>query len=151
MQHRWTTDSLYERCAPEPMSGCWLWEGYARHITPNYLQPEGSYKGKKLRVAKIAWLLHNGEIPSGMHVLHRCNNSLCVNPAHLYLGSHQQNMRDLKCSDRARNGHTKVTIEHLNAVRKLRADGETVASCAQHLGITAKAMSRLFNGRSERR
>lgn len=73
MQHRWTTDSLYERCAPEPMSGCWLWEGYARQITPHYLQPEGSYKGK------------------------------------------------------------------------------TVAYCAQHLGITAKAMSRLFNGRSERR
>ena len=150
MRQPWTVDSLYARVATEPMSGCWIWEGYARHITPNYLQPEGTYQGKKQRVARISWVLHNGIIPSGLHVLHRCNNSMCVNPSHLYLGSHRQNMADLKTSDRARNSHTKVTKQQLEAAREQRALGASLATCAQQLGITQKAMSRLFNGRSER-
>lgn len=147
---RWTADSLYARVSPEPMSGCWLWEGYARYITPNYLQPEGYFQGKKQRVAKIAWLLHNGAVPSGLHVLHQCNNSVCVNPAHLYLGTHAQNMADLKTSDRARNSYTKVTKQQLKAARDQRALGASLSTCAQQLGITRKAMSRLFNGRGER-
>lgn len=150
MHRIWSTENLFDRCSPEPMSGCWLWEGYARYITPNYLQPEGCYRGKKQRVAKIAWMLFYGVIPSHLHVLHRCNNSLCVNPAHLYLGSHRENMRDLKNSDRARNGHKKITAAQLVAVKDARSRGVSVAECARQLGITAKAMSRLFNGRSER-
>lgn len=82
--------------SPEPNSGCWLWDGDAdgqsgramltRHV-------EG--KRRRLTVARIVWEDVKGPIPPDKWVLHRCNNKACVNPDHLYLGTHKENMQDM--------------------------------------------------------
>src|SRR5690606_26279408 len=87
-------NSLRKRIAdnsiPVPESGCVLWLGAAtRHgrIRVN---------GKVLLTHRVAYELAYGPIPDGMHVLHKCDVSSCINPNHLYLGDHAQNMRDMK-------------------------------------------------------
>lgn len=79
---------------PEPMSGCWLWTA----ANTGEKQAYGTIRmGKKNQLAhRLSYELHCGEIPDGMQVLHRCDNSFCVNPEHLFLGTTTDNMRDMQ-------------------------------------------------------
>lgn len=61
-----------------------------------------SYK-KERRAHRAAWDLLLGDIPEGLQVLHKCDNRLCVNPDHLYLGSNYDNMQDKIRKGRGRN------------------------------------------------
>lgn len=65
------------------------------------------WTGKRNMTApRAAWRAFKGEIPNGLFVLHKCNNKLCVNLKHLYLGTHQQNVDDYMKVWRAENEKT---------------------------------------------
>jgi hypothetical protein len=79
-------------------NGCWLWTG---------TRTGGGY-GKWLgqRAHRFAYSAAKGAIPAGMFVCHACDNPLCVNPDHLWLGSHSDNMRDMdRKGRRGKRGH----------------------------------------------
>ena len=84
---------------PEPNSGCWLWEGRVDRRGYGRLKEIGR---KFLAAHRLSWTLHRSEIPPGMYVLHKCDTPLCVNPDHLFLGTHLDNMRDMVQKGRAR-------------------------------------------------
>ena len=75
---------------------CWLWVGAraGRPRQPYGKMGAGGHRGKTLRASRVSWELHNGPIPTTLQVLHKCDNGLCVNPAHLFLGTHVDNMKD---------------------------------------------------------
>lgn len=50
--------------------------------------------GKQVAAHIVSWILHNGEVPTGLCVLHKCDVRRCVNPEHLYLGTKKQNRKD---------------------------------------------------------
>jgi hypothetical protein len=75
---------------PEPNSGCWLWLGATSPSGYGNIYAFGS----SLRAHRASWVIFRGAIPAGMHVLHKCDTPSCVNPDHLFLGSHADNMAD---------------------------------------------------------
>lgn len=79
---------------------CWPWTGAAPKHRGGYglfqsnQKPKGSHR--------VAWEFANGPIPPGMQVLHRCDNPPCCNPAHLWIGTPQDNMSDKMNKGRGR-------------------------------------------------
>lgn len=77
-------------------NGCFVWDGSCRpdgYI--NFKMPNGTRNGAAVSGHRIAYELMRGPIPGSAQVLHRCDNRRCWNPAHLFLGTHTDNMRDM--------------------------------------------------------
>jgi hypothetical protein len=80
---------------------------------PKYRRRRGGYgiryhNGKNCHAHRVAWEEVNGPIPEGMLVLHRCDNPPCVNTEHLFLGTNDDNMRDMISKRR----HWKQKVSH---------------------------------------
>lgn len=80
-----------DKWCPEPNTGCWLWTRYSN--THGY----GVMRVRPMNILahRLAWMIHMGDIPSGLYVLHKCDTPACVNPGHLFLGTRNDNMNDM--------------------------------------------------------
>lgn len=110
---------------------CWLWTGTVS------CHGYGYFDNKK--ASRVAWTLTNGRIPQGdgFHgtcVLHRCDVRRCVNPAHLFLGTNADNMRDMVAKGRQSKGESapkaRLTSTDILAIRASTAG--SVALAAQY-------------------
>lgn len=75
-------------------ASCWLWTGSAGGFGYGQLHSGTKYNRKLLRTHRLSWEIHNGKVPDGLCVLHKCDNPKCVNPDHLFLGTHKDNAQD---------------------------------------------------------
>lgn len=132
----------------EPSSGCWLWTA-ATH-THGYGK---MWDGETVTDAhRLSWTIYKGEIPKGMHVLHKCDVPCCVNPDHLFIGTHQDNMYDMNSKGRhvaprgAMNSHlTQSTIDEIRAIQGRLANGEA-KRLALHYGISTGGLYKIRRG-----
>jgi hypothetical protein len=68
---------------------------------------------------RVSYELENGSIPESLMILHKCNNTQCVNPRHLYAGTGFDNMRDMVQAERFNLVHAKITPEQVQQIREL--------------------------------
>lgn len=101
---------FWDNAVPITETGCLIWMHSTN--TPGYGQLWRVKNGKKkLEFAhRVAYELANGEIPVGSDVLHRCDVKCCIEPTHLYLGNHRQNMLDFV----SRHNHYLASRTHCN-------------------------------------
>lgn len=95
-------EAFESKFMPEPNSGCWLWasgvsgSGYGAF-----------WDGSRQRLAhRVAFEIYVGKIPADSQVLHKCDVRCCVNPTHLFLGTHAANMTDMVAKGRQARGDT---------------------------------------------
>jgi hypothetical protein len=116
---------------------CWLWtgviasNGYGRVTDPGRGQT-GAHQ--------MAWRLAGGSLLTRKHVLHKCDVRACVNPAHLFLGSHADNMADMKAKGR-RVYARQFTDDDIRRIRLLDASGTPQADLATEYGVTPSMIS----------
>jgi len=123
---------------------CWIWtgkknKGYGRlHLF-----------GSTISAHRLSWVLAHGEVKDGLYVLHRCDNPGCVNPDHLFLGTHADNMADAVAKGRLKppptsrralshgelNGNSSLSESDVLEIRTLRNEG----------GLTYKEIAEKFN------
>lgn len=98
------------------------------------------------RVHRWVWTIMHGPIPTGMFVLHSCDNPPCANPEHLRLGTHAENMADR--SERGRTV-TKLTDDDVRAIRhRYSTGGVTQKALGREFGITPQAVGQIINRRT---
>ncbi len=106
-----TRERFEARITPVPECGCWLWLG-AWH--PQWGYGRLKVDGKDEGAHRVSFELHVGPIPEGMFVCHRCDTPPCVNPAHLFLGTHADNVADMVAKRRNVQFHA-AGQDHPNA------------------------------------
>lgn len=82
---------------------CWEWKGNKNKTGYGLLWISDRPAAKRL-AHRLSWEIHNGEIPDELGVLHKCDNPPCVNPAHLFLGTFRDNMKDKISKERHARG-----------------------------------------------
>jgi len=71
---------------------CWEWQGFIAKMPSGYGYV--TYEGKSKLVHRVSYIVFKGEIPKGKLVCHTCDNRRCINPDHLWLGTHKDNAQD---------------------------------------------------------
>lgn len=106
-------ERLLDKVIPEPNSGCWLFDGYVDAAGYGAIR-ERKKSGKILKAHRASFVCFVGPIKKGLHVLHSCDTRCCVNPNHLWLGTHSDNMADMakkgRSGSRAGESHNKAKL-----------------------------------------
>jgi len=115
-------------------------------------KPSGEYplvyvKGKNQRANRYVWETTYGPIPIGMCVCHSCDNRMCVNPEHLFLGTHADNQRDKAEKKRScwgeRNGSNRISQE---VARKILEASGVQEEIAKRFGVSQPLVSKIKQG-----
>lgn len=131
---------IEERIERVPFSGCWVWMG-----SLVYGYGQASRGDKSIRAHRLSYETYKGPVPKGMCVCHTCDNPCCVNPDHLFLGTHKDNAEDKVKKGRQQRGLdlSSITPEAVQAI--LQAPG-TQREIAASFGLVHSTVGLIKRG-----
>ncbi len=124
---------------------CWVW-------TAGFF-PSGygsiSINDRTYKVSRVVYELAHGKFDKKLYVLHRCDNKKCVNPKHLFLGTHRDNMKDMVKKgrqSRGEDGRNKLTIREVLKIREtFKKAGVTKQYLANRFNVSRKLIANIIN------
>jgi len=136
---------------------CWEWRGHRTKRGYGHFQVNKAIGPK--RAHRVAYFLHTGQQPGALKVLHRCDNPPCCNPAHLFLGTQADNVRDMVSKGRQgtfvppalkgeANPRAKITQKQADEIRRLYGTGDyKQRELAEMFGINQQRISQIVRGK----
>lgn len=129
---------------------CWEW---LRSLSP-FGYGKAWWNGKMYQAHRLSWEAYNGEIPDGLCVLHRCDNPKCINPSHLFLGSHKDNNKDMAKKGRhwdcrgSNNPRTNLTEENILEIRSLIQKGVSPLEISTMYNVNRPVIYEIKSGKN---
>lgn len=127
---------------------CWIWTGSPVGNGYGYFTMG---RGHRVYAHRFSYERANGPVPSGLDVLHKCDNPPCVNPNHLYAGTPTENVRDCREHNRlnpprgSRSGTARLTEELVIEIRHAHECGQSSASLARQYGVGESTIGNIVN------
>lgn len=145
-------EKLWGKVIKHGTNGCWLFTGALDQGYGVIRQRVGKRSAGKIvsvRAHRVAYEVTNGPIPVGMVVRHLCHNRACCNPAHLVLGSHEENMADMTRSGRSLQGsrNPAAKLDEIDAANIRANKGvRTAAELGDLYGVHPVTIRRIWRG-----
>lgn len=151
-QHGNDTDR-FMRCVDKlSRTGCWNWSGSEHGSGYGRFAQSSGWR----TAHRVSYEMFVGPIPKldayhGVCVLHRCDNRKCVNPDHLFLGTHQDNIDDMVMKGRGAdkrgtsNGRSKLSDDEVRAIRLAKSNGEHIRAIAEKYGMSVTQIIRIIS------
>lgn len=121
---------------------CWKWNGCKNHCGYGTIR----VMTKTVLAPRLSWVIHFGEIPIGLHVLHKCDNPECTRPDHLWLGTMKDNCIDRSKKGRSgdrigeKHGRAKLNDSKVREIRLRNKNNESITSLAKEFGVSDAAV-----------
>ena len=141
---------FWEKVSASSESGCWMWVAYRDKDGYGCLSLPGR-RGGSIHAHRFSWMLHNGPIPTGMCVLHKCDNPQCTNPKHLFLGTKRDNWHDMKNKGRWKPGGQPPGEKHSrsklceNDIREIRRSSLSGPQLARKFNVRKQTIYGIRN------
>jgi len=140
-------ETIMEKTSRPSPDDCWPWTGDRHSRGYGVIHRTIAGVSKKTLAHRASWEAHVGPIPDGLCVLHRCNNPPCVNPEHLYIGTHSDNMRDLAETGRLKGeGNPRAKLTN-RMVMEIRCSQKPHVELAKKYGVYVGHISGIKTGR----
>jgi hypothetical protein len=118
---------------------CWLWVGPSNHNGYGVI----GFLGQRMLAHRFAYELLKGEVGE-FHVCHTCDNPLCVNPAHLFLGTDADNHDDKARKLRGGKALTPAQVKEIKRI--LAEEPKPLHLIAEEFKVSRKSIQRIKNG-----
>jgi hypothetical protein len=125
---------------------CWEWTAKRNNKGYGLFRTKPKHTWTFTTASRIAYELTYGPIPKGKWVLHTCDNRGCVRPDHLFLGTHSDNMRDMR--NKGRGGTQILVSSDVIKIRRLRAKGIPRAIVATQFGVSIATVKNITMGKT---
>lgn len=130
---------FWNKVDKDSQSPCWIYTGAKNGNGYGWLSRNGS----QMTAHRWSWILQNGSIPKGAYVCHSCDNKICVNPDHLWVGTHDDNMKDMAKKGRGRKTNPRgekhvnsiLTEANVLEIRERHKAGEGYSALGREFGV----------------